>query len=108
MRRKQFPPNGRRLLTHRNSAGVWVAFGPGAWRFASAKPFPVLVLPHDSEPECFKWPVRDEDVLVVEVGTYDTVRLERLAQVLLESGANLVQSVRTANYRDNRAFWRRN
>ena len=51
-------------------------------------------------------PDAPKDVLLLEVGIYDTKRLERIAQVLLESGARMVFPIRTENFHDTRVWWR--
>ena len=104
--RRPLPPFGRLYREQPPSNGVWIACGPNAWDFTKLKPFPVLVLPDECDPADFQWPVADQDVLLIEIGTYDTERVERIAQVLLESGARLVYPIRTANFRETRAFWR--
>jgi hypothetical protein len=65
-----------------------------------------MVLPENTDPVDFRWPVADQDVLLVEVGTYDTGKLERIAQVLLESGASMVLPIRTQDFNYRRIFWR--
>jgi hypothetical protein len=65
-----------------------------------------MVLPENTDPVDFRWPVADQDVLLVEVGTYDTGKLERIAQVLLESGARMVLPIRTENFDDRTFYWR--
>jgi len=104
--KKPLPPYGKYFVGRPPSCGVWIACGPNAWDFTKLKPFPVLVLPDECDPADFRWPVADQDVLLIEVGTYDTERVERIAQVLLESGARLVYPIRTANFFENRVFWR--
>ena len=64
------------------------------------------MLPDECDPADFQWPVAHQDVLLIEVGIYDTERVERIAQVLLESGARLVYPIRTANFSESRVFWR--
>ena len=106
MRPKPLPPYGRQYLDQRPSNGPWIACGPGAWEFTRLKPFPVIVLPDGDDPADYRWPVIDQDVLLIEVGIYDTERIERIAQVLLESGARMVYPIRTANIGEGTVFWR--
>jgi hypothetical protein len=103
---KRLPPYGRRYLRERPANGAWIACGPGAWDFTQLKPFPVMVLPEQSDPVAFRWPVIDQDVLLVEAGTYDTGRLQRIAQVLLESGARMVLPIRTEDFEERTVYWR--
>jgi hypothetical protein len=93
---RRLPPNGRKFLDS-GSCNPWVAIGPKAWDVDRIKSFPVMVLPDDRDPADFSWPVAGLEVLVLEVGTYNTARLERLAQALLTAGAVSVLASRTAN-----------
>lgn len=106
MIRKPLPPYGRQYIEQPLSSGVWIACGPDAWDFTKLKPFPVMVLADECDPADFQWPVAHQDVLLIEIGTYDTERVERIVQVLLESGARLVYPIRTSNFSENRVFWR--
>ncbi|MBL8226387.1 MAG: hypothetical protein JNM50_13770 [Chromatiales bacterium] len=55
-----------------------------------------MVLPEGADPLAFHWPVKDLPVLLIEVGTFDTARLERLAYALLRDGAAFVRPLREA------------
>ena len=103
---KRLPPYGKRFLAEKPCSGPWIAQGPGAWDFAKLKPFSVMVLPEGDDPVNYRYPVASQDVMLVEVATYDTERLERTAQVLLESGARMVYAIRTEKFSDGRVFWR--
>ena len=90
------PPYGKQYLEERPSAGIWVAIGPGAWRFAKARSFPVMVLPEDCEPGDYKWPSNGRPVLIHERGVYDDERLHAMARALLLAGAPSVVAIREA------------
>jgi hypothetical protein len=55
-----------------------------------------MVLPEQSDPFSFRWPVRGEAVLLVELGAFDTDHLERCAVALLDAGAEIVIPIRDA------------
>lgn len=103
---RPLPPYGRKYLSENPANGPWIACGRGAWDYATLKPFPIMVLPDGEDPAAYRWPVFDQDVLLIEVGIYDTEQLERIAQVLLESGARMVFPIRTANFSEMRVWWR--
>ena len=91
--KKRLPPYGKQYIDERPALGPWVYFGAQAWRRAEALElvdavnYPAMVLPPERQPEEYKWPVRRQDVLALETGPPDDMRLRRLVQVLLESGA---------------------
>lgn len=96
MIRKPLPPFGHAFTQSRTAAGAWVAIGPGAWGFTRLKPFPVMVLPPDRDPFAYAWPVRGLVVTLIEVGDFDTDRLNRTAYALLLAGARRVIALREA------------
>jgi hypothetical protein len=55
-----------------------------------------MVLPEQSDPFAFRWPVCGEAVLLVELGAFDTDHLERCAVALLDAGAEIVIPIRDA------------
>ncbi len=98
MIRKPLPPYGAEHLTRGRSNCAFVAIGSKAWGLARRRlPFyPVMVLPDDCEPSDFAWPVNGVPVLLIEVGSFDTVRLERTGLALLLAGAPIVTTIREA------------
>ena len=90
------PPYGKQYLEEKPSAGIWVAIGPGAWRFAKARSFPVMVLPEDCEPGDYKWPSNGQAALIHERGDYNDERLHAMAMALLLAGAPSVVAIREA------------
>ena len=90
------PPYGRQFLEQLPSAGIWVAIGPGAWRFAKTRSFPVMVLPEDSEPGDYEWPSNEQPALIHERGEYNDERLHAMAKALLLAGAPSVVAIREA------------
>ena len=96
MNGRRYPPFGKQYLEQKPGAGMWIAIGPGAWDFAKAKSFAVLVLPDDAEPSDFKWPTDGGPVLVHERGQFDDDRLRSMAEALLRAGASSVVAIREA------------
>lgn len=90
------PPFGKQFLEQRPSAGIWVAMGPGAWEFAKARTFPVMVLPDDREPSDYEWPTDGGPVLIHERGPCNDQRLHALAKTLMLAGASSVVAIREA------------
>ena len=92
------PPYGRQFVDVIPSSGIRVWIGPSAWDRAKRCGYPAMVLPDETDPAEYRWPVESEGVLVFEHGVYDTDRLERVAQVLLENGAQMVYPIRTGHF----------
>ena len=90
------PPYGRQYLEQVPSAGIWVAIGPGAWRFARTRSFPVMVLPEDNDPGDYEWPSNKQPALIHERGEYNDERLHSMATALLLAGAPSVVAIREA------------
>ena len=90
------PPYGKQYLEQLPSAGIWVAIGPGAWRFAKTRSFPVMVLPEDHEPCDYEWPSNGQPVLIHERGEYNDERLHAMARAMLLAGAPSVVAIREA------------
>ncbi len=90
------PPYAKQYLEQRPSAGIWVAIGPGAWRFAKTRSFPVMVLPEDHEPGDYEWPANGQPVLIHERGQCDDERLNAMAKALLLAGSPCVVAIREA------------
>ena len=95
-KRKPLPPFARKFLETPPSAGLWIAIGPGAWRFAKKKSFPTLVLPQQNEPSDFRWPSHAGGALVFELGELNEERLEAIATELLVAGCPFVVAIREA------------
>lgn len=102
MTRHPLPPYGRAFLASKGNA--WVALGERAWNVARSKSFPVMVLPPGADPYAFHWPVAGRVVTVIESGSFDTDRLERLALILMVHGARRVIACREALIHDDRVF----
>jgi len=99
---KQLPPYGQQYLEQRPSAGIWVAIGPGAWRFAKVRTFPVMVLPEDKDPKDFNWPSDGQQpVLIHERGDFNDDRLYAMAKALILAGASSVVAIREALLNDD-------
>ena len=90
------PPYGKQYLEQRPSAGIWVAIGPGAWKFAEVRSFPVMVLPDNRDPNDFEWPADGGPVLIHERGPCNDERLNAMAKVLILAGAKSVVAIREA------------
>lgn len=89
------PPYGRQFEPV-PASGVRVAIGPGAWDFQKKHHRPIMVLPEDSEPRDFWWPVDNRPALIFERGIYDDNRLQAMAEALLRAGASSVVALREA------------
>lgn len=96
MTARKLPPFGKRYLADPPAAGLCVAIGPDAWRYAKQKPFQVLVLPPENEPQDFRWPSHPGGAVVFEVGEFNDDRLEAMATELLKSGCPFVCAIREA------------
>lgn len=96
MRRRPLPPYGRQYLDQRPSSGVWIACGPGAWDFTKRKPFPVMVLPQNSQPTDFRWPAHPGGAVIFECGELNDDRLRSMAAELIYSGSPFVVAIREA------------
>jgi len=101
------PPYGREYLRKRPSAGIWVAIGPSAWKFANSRTFPVMVLPEDRDPKDFEWPSNRQPALIQERGDLNDERLYATAEALILAGAPSVVAIREAllNLDDPRVFF---
>jgi len=89
------PPYGRDYLASPRS-GLRVAVGPTAWKFAQGHINITMVLPEDKEPSDYDWPAHAGGALIHECGQFDDVRLQLLAQALLEAGSPFVVARREA------------
>lgn len=107
MSRRRLPPFACRLKLRGPATRdqIVVAIGPWAWNYAKADALNrALVLPEDRDPFDFRWPVAGIDVLLLELGVFDTDRLERTALALLCHGAACVRAIRSGLFRDRREF----
>lgn len=93
---KPLPPYAKTYLAAPPPAGLWIAVGPGAWNFATSKPFPVLVIPQENEPSDFRWPSHPGGALVFECTTFDDALLTAIATELLAAGCPFVVAIREA------------
>ncbi len=95
---RKLPPFGREHLERGRQDCAFVAMGPGAWALARRRLqfYPVMVLPDDADPFDYRWPVTGRPVLLLEFGSFDTDRLERVALALLRAGAPIVTTIRDA------------
>lgn len=93
---KPLPPYGRKFLADLPTAGLCVAIGSHAWRFAKARPYPVLVLPTENMPTDFLWPFHPNGSVIFEVGDFDDDRLTAIARELLKAGCPFVVAIREA------------
>ncbi len=94
-------PYAKQYLKEKPSAGIWVAIGPGAWRFAQVRTFPVMVLPEDNKPSDFDWPTNGQPALIHERGECNDERLHAMAEALLLAGASSVVAIREALLSDD-------
>ena len=90
------PPYALQYLKAKPSAGIWVVIGPGAWRFAEARTFPVMVLPDESQPDDYDWPSNGQPALIHELGDRNDERLQAMAKALLLAGAPSAVAIREA------------
>jgi hypothetical protein len=76
-----------------------VICGPGAWDFAEYRRrcgF-ALVAPPDRDPLEFDWALlKGRSVVLIEVGSFDTAALERVAYALMRDGVPMVFPIRDA------------
>ena len=96
MNAKPLPPFGKQWRDSPPSAGLCVAYGPNAWNYSKAKPFPVLVLPSDQKPTDFRWPSHPGGAVIFERGDYNDDCLTALATELLSAGSPFVVAIREA------------
>lgn len=103
MKQRQLPPFAQRLKLRGPATQnqVIVAIGPWAWHYARTDGLNrALVLPDDADPFDLRWPVAGVEVLLLELGVFDTDRLERTALALLCDGAACVRALRSALFRE--------
>lgn len=95
----KFPPWGKKLQARLNSGtkltnDILIFAGYFAWEKAKAfeqQQQAVLVLPTDSSPYKFFWPVKDYPVLVFATSAMEPLILLQLAQTLLHHQAQIVR-----------------
>lgn len=100
---KTLPPYGRQWLEAGAKYGPFVVFGPGAWDIAERRKRSgfVLVCPSDRDPLEFDWSLLSgRATVVIEAGSFDTPRLERIAYALLTAGVPLVHPIRVPGLSD--------
>jgi hypothetical protein len=90
----KLPPYGKTLQS--GCCEIWVYFGSDPWRAVkcrAAHKLPVLLLPPDKEPEQFRWPVDGKEVLLIQQGRYDILRIPAFANLLFGYGASVVRAI---------------
>lgn len=96
----KFPPYGRHLMALRprdiqgGEVRVYVGDGP-TWEHAKnrdAQGLPVLVLPPDTTPDRYAWPVSGWQVLIIQLGAFPAEVVPRLAYQLLKASAWVVRA----------------
>jgi len=90
----KLPPFGKRLDA--NSREIWVYFGTEAWnaaRYRNKRKLPVLLLPPDRDPQNFRWPVAGKEVLLIQQGQHDILKIPSLANLFFAYGATVVRCV---------------
>jgi len=88
------PPFAKQL--NPDAREVWLYFGSDPWRAAkcrAARKLPVLLLPPDKQPEQFRWPVAGKEVLLIQLGDYDILRIPSFANLLFGYGASAVRAI---------------
>jgi hypothetical protein len=84
--RLPMPPYARDFCLHHKAATPWIFVGPEAWTWAKSDTRRKLVMPPDSRPEEFRWPVAGLEPVVLDTGASDDL-LQRVAHELLKAGA---------------------
>ncbi len=104
--KSKLPPYAKQWFAEKPSAGVVVAIGDGAWRFAQSHQLPIMVLPDDEVPATFHWPSNRQPALVHECGLPDDDRLRALVVELMRSGTPSVVALRhSLKHSDPRKFF---
>lgn len=90
---KRRPPFGKAVPE--TCAEVWIYFGSHAWSYReTCRRWPGrLILPPDSNPSEFRWPVRRLEVLCVEGATDLSRSIARLKGPQVESEARILHLV---------------
>lgn len=83
---KPLPPYGGQLQRPADGL-VWLFVGTLAWEWADARP--KLLLPPGHDPQLYRWPVYNLDVVIVDTGSPDAYLLH-VAHTLLAAGARYV------------------
>ena len=90
----RLPPYGRRLMSDpKPASNVFVYCGAEGFSRAATdkRPGPILAIREDDDPSSHDWRlVSGRDAVVIEYGSTNRDRLERIAYYLLVAGAKLV------------------
>ena len=102
MSTKKIPPFGNRLrsdivLRKRNKKySVWVVCGSKAWDKATNRvishPY-TLCLPPWLDPNEYRWPVKDCEIMLLDSGCSDEAYLDLIAHTLFSSGAKSITAI---------------
>jgi len=90
----KLPPYGKHLCSEARE--IWVYFGSDPWpasKYRATRRLPALLLPPDQSPEQFRWPVAGKEVLLIQQGQYDILRIPAFANLLLGYGASVVRCI---------------
>jgi hypothetical protein len=97
--KKPLPPYARQWLDAGARYGPQVICGAGAWQFAEHRKRNgfALVAPPDRDPLEFDWSLlAGRSVVLIELGSFDTAMLERVAYALMRDGVPMVFPIRDA------------
>lgn len=102
---RKLPPFGKRFiqmspaLTARRQHGgsIFLFCGPAAWERVAehGEDFPILLLPPDTSPAAYHWPVQGWSVVVWDTGAPDSI-VSALAILLHQAGAGFAWRYREA------------
>lgn len=93
------PPFGKplkALLEHYQipTNSVYLYLGKKAWEHGHlssiSRPSRTLILPPDSHPLSYKWPINGCDILMIETSPIDTEFIEDFVVILFSSGATKI------------------
>ena len=99
MKRRPLPAFGPEFCTSPVPRHPFVVMGPGSLQYAVKwlPEKPLMALLDGSDPFDFSWPVADRSVMLIEINSFDTPRLERFVAALFRDGALTVTAIRTAH-----------
>lgn len=114
--KRLLPPYSKELLNKLQSGNkpkndVYLFLGTNAWQYAKShfqNGKSVLLLPENTTPEKFIWPVSELSVLIFDLRhkNSDEVLIQQLALELLVAGAEIVRCVCYANQSPLVVFYR--
>jgi len=91
---RKLPPFAKQLKP--DAVEVWIYFGSDPWpaaKYRAARKLPVLLLPPDRQPEQFRWPVAGKEVLMIQQGDYNPLKIPSFASLLFCYGASVVRCI---------------